>query len=98
MNTKQRANELAKNKIHPTTIISGYKTALKEAINYIKEKILVKVDTLGDEGLINAAKTSMSSKLIGPENALFAPMVVQAMKNVRTEEGKHPIKSVHIVK
>lgn len=98
MNTKQRANELAKNKIHPTTIISGYNTALKEAIKYIKDKILVKVDTLGDEGLINAAKTSMSSKLIGPENILFAPMVVQAMKNVRTEEGKHPIKSVHIVK
>jgi T-complex protein 1 subunit alpha len=58
----------------------------------------VKVETLGKEGLINAAKTSLSSKLIGPENNLFAPMVVDAMINVRTEDGKHPVKSVHIVK
>lgn len=56
------------------------------------------METLDKDGLINVAKTSMSSKLIGPESALFAPMVVDAMSNVRTAEGKHPLKSVHIVK
>lgn len=71
---------------------------MKEAIEYIKKNLLIKVESLDKDGIVNAAKTSMSSKLIGPENALFAPMVVEAMTNVRTADGKHPIKNVHIVK
>ena len=43
----------------------------------------LKVDTLGRDALINAAKTSMSSKLLGPESEFFAEIVVQAMLNVK---------------
>ena len=32
----QRANELVRNKIHPTIIMSGYRMAMKEAIKYLK--------------------------------------------------------------
>ena len=32
----QRANELVRQKIHPTTIISGFRLARKEAVKYIK--------------------------------------------------------------
>lgn len=31
----KRANELIKNKVHPTSIMSGYKMACKEACRYI---------------------------------------------------------------
>ena len=31
----RRANELVKNKIHPTTIITGYRLACREALKYI---------------------------------------------------------------
>ena len=31
----RRANELVKNKIHPTTIITGYRLACREAVKYI---------------------------------------------------------------
>lgn len=42
-----RANELVKSKVHPTTIISGYRLAMKEAVRYIREQLLVQIDTLG---------------------------------------------------
>jgi T-complex protein 1 subunit alpha len=62
----------------------------------------IPVDTLGREALINCAKTSMSSKLLGPESDFFAEIVVQAMLNVKhvneAGEVKCPVKAVHILK
>ena len=59
----RRAN--VKNRIHPTTIISGYRLALREATKYLPEALSTKVENLGKEALVNVAKTSMSSKIIG---------------------------------
>jgi T-complex protein 1 subunit alpha len=99
----RRANELMKNRIHPTVIITGYRLALREAVKYMNENISTKVETLGRESLINIAKTSMSSKIIGSDADFFSNMVVDAMlsvKSVNTQknETKYPVKAVNILK
>jgi T-complex protein 1 subunit alpha len=61
----RRANELVKAKIHPTTIITGYRLACREAVRFMQDQLSVKVELLGRDALINVAKTSMASKVIG---------------------------------
>lgn len=98
----KRANELVKNKIHPTTIITGFRLALREAIRFINEVLSLDVDTLGKETLVNIAKTSMSSKIIGADSEFFSNMVVDALLAVKTQntkgEIKYPVKAVNILK
>merc|ERR1719162_907369 len=60
----KRANELVKKKIHPTTIIAGYRLAMRECIKYIQENLSRKVSDLGDDTLHQVAKTTLSSKLL----------------------------------
>ncbi|KAK5730773.1 chaperonin-containing T-complex alpha subunit Cct1 [Elasticomyces elasticus] len=98
----RRANELVKMRIHPTTIITGYRLALREAVRYMNDNISTKVETLGRESLINIAKTSMSSKIIGGDSDFFANMVVDAITSVKTtnarNEVKYPVKAVNVLK
>lgn len=91
-----------KNRIHPTTIITGYRLALREAVKYMNENVSARVESLGRESLINIAKTSMSSKVIGSDSDFFASMTVDAMQSVKTtnnrSETKYPVKAVNILK
>jgi len=94
----KRALEMIKNRIHPSHIISGYKTACKQAVAYIQDHLSRSTESLGDAGLNSIARTSMSSKLISGESKLFSELVVRAIKSVKTLNGKYPIKSVHMIK
>lgn len=53
--------------------------ACKEACKYIRENLSISIEDVGKDALINSAKTSMSSKIIGTESDFYATMVVEAM-------------------
>ncbi|CAH9096759.1 unnamed protein product [Cuscuta europaea] len=98
----KRANDLVRNKVHPTSIISGYRLAMREACKYVEDKLAVKVEKLGKDSLLNCAKTSMSSKLIAGDSDFFANLVVEAVQSIKMTnargEIKYPIKGINILK
>jgi hypothetical protein len=67
----KRANDLVKCHIHPTSVISGYRLAMKESVKFIQQNLAVKVDSLGADTLTQVARTSLASKLIGAEQDFF---------------------------
>lgn len=96
------ANDLIDKNMHSTTVMAGYQLALKRALNYIEKRLEVPVSSLSDDDLLQVARTSMSSKVIGLSPTHFAKLCVDAIKNVRTvmENGdiKYPVKAVGIMK
>ncbi|KJE88935.1 T-complex protein 1 subunit alpha [Capsaspora owczarzaki ATCC 30864] len=98
----KNADELVKCKIHPTSIIAGYRLACKEAVRYIQEHLSISTDSLGRESIVNAAKTSMSSKIIGAESEFFSNMIVDALEAVSkinaNGDRKCPVKAVNVLK
>ncbi|KAH9578600.1 Chaperonin Cpn60/TCP-1 family [Trypanosoma melophagium] len=80
----KRAQDLIVSGIHATSIIAGYKLALREAVRYLQTTLSVPVDSLGKDVLLNVARTSMSSKILNSDSDLFAKMVVDAILSVKT--------------
>lgn len=90
----RRANDLVKNKIHPTTVITGYRLACKEAVKHLNDQLSVKTESLGKSSLVNVAKTSMASKIIGacvfspdaPRDADLEPLTVPFMTHTHRDD------------
>ncbi|EAN90439.1 putative chaperonin alpha subunit [Trypanosoma cruzi] len=80
----KRAQDLIVQGIHATSIIAGYKLALREAVRFLKENLSLPVEGLGKDVLLNIARTSMSSKILSSDADLFAKIVVDAILSVKT--------------
>ncbi|KRZ22998.1 T-complex protein 1 subunit alpha, partial [Trichinella pseudospiralis] len=87
------ADQLVKQRIHPTSIISGLRVACREAVKYMRDHLSINVDDLGRDCLLCVAKTAMSN--------FFANMLVDAIEKVKFQEGsstKYPVNAVNVLK
>jgi T-complex protein 1 subunit alpha len=68
----------------------------------VRDTLAVPTDRLGADAVLSAARTSMSSKIIGPRAEHFARLIVDAVQSVRyeTDEGKvsYPISAISVLK
>jgi len=98
----KKGNELVLQKIHPNTVLSGYKVACKLAIKWLKDNMTIKTGELGEAGMIAAAKTSMSSKIINDDSDFFSKICVDAANAVKFNNSKgvatYPIKAINVLK
>lgn len=99
----RRANDLVRARIHPTNIIAGYRLAMRESCKYLRDRLATPVDKLGRECLVNVARTSLSSKILGSaESDMFANMAVDAVLAVKTPgpggKSKYPVEAIHVLK
>ena len=78
-----RGNDLVKQGLDLTAIISSFRVALKAAVAHITKEMPLHVVDLRDEHLTNAAKALMSSKVFGKDIDFFTRLAVQAVKSVR---------------
>ncbi len=82
----KRAEDLINDKIHPTTIVSGYKKAAEKALDVLSS-IAIPVN-LDDKNILKkVAVTSMNSKTLGGSKELFADISLVAIKQIAEKSG-----------
>mmetsp|Transcript_30169 Transcript_30169/g.34762 ORF Transcript_30169/g.34762 Transcript_30169/m.34762 type:complete len:123 (-) Transcript_30169:824-1192(-) len=60
----------------------------KAAVPFLKKNMVISVNELSDEDLVNAAKTSMSSNILGKEADFFARVTANAVKSVKMKQSQ----------
>ncbi|KAL6524898.1 T-complex protein 1 subunit beta [Orobanche minor] len=93
----REAEKLLNTKIHPMTIISGYRMASECARNALLEKV---VDNKLDEvkfkaDLMKIAMTTLSSKILSQDKEHFAKLAVDAVLRLK---GSTNLESIQIIK
>jgi T-complex protein 1 subunit alpha len=85
-------------KVHPNTVISGFRKAGKLAVAYLKKNLAVTNDTLDRDILLNVARTAMASKILNAYSDFFAEIIVDACLTVKGQGTKCPVSKINIVK
>merc|ERR1719162_2893474 len=99
----KRAHELVAQGIHPTSIISGYRLAMREACKYVEDHMATDAIALGRECPMNTCRTTIASKLLSTDSDFWANMCVDAVMNMETidpftDEKRYPVKGIGILK
>jgi len=93
----REAEKLVNSKIHPQTIVAGYRQATETARERLVE---IAMDNSTDKAkfradLINIAKTTLSSKVVSHDRDFFSEMCVDAILRL---EGSTSLDQIQIVK
>jgi thermosome len=95
-----KAQELLDQKIHSTTVVSGYRKAFLKA-EEVLQKLGIPVDIEDRETLRKVAVTSMASKVMGEARQHLARIAVDAVKQIveqRGEKNTANIDNIQIIK
>ncbi|KAI5161524.1 T-complex protein 1 subunit alpha [Nematocida ausubeli] len=88
--------------VHPTTVVSGYKTAFKHSLGFIRNTLEKKIKHVGHADLLKICESTISSKVIRCSSGLFSKLMVDAVQAVKkTELDKsisYPIEEINILK
>lgn len=88
--------------VHPTIVVSGYKTAFKYSVGFIRSTLEKKLKHVGHSDLLKICESTISSKVIRCSSKLFSKLMVDAVMAVRkTEVDKtvsYPIEEINILK
>lgn len=93
------ADELVQQKVHPTSIISGYRLALKEALKFLNTRMVLTLNDLvassNEKQVIQSvAATAIASKVISSDIEFFSNLVAEAALAVRVQQtGTTPVVS-----
>jgi len=93
----REAEKLVAQKLHPQTIVAGYRKALTVALSALDES---KIDNATNEekfneDLMNIARTTLSSKLLTQHRDFFAKMAVDAVLRLK---GSGDLNNIQIIK
>ena len=92
----REAEKLVAAKIHPMTIISGFRMAAECARNALLEKVDNKADSEKFRSdLLNIAMTTLSSKILSQDKEHFAKLAVDAVMRLK---GSTNLESIQIIK
>jgi len=83
-------------KIHPQTIVAGWRKAVRVAVNALQEHVVDNSNDLKSfrKDLINIARTTLCSKIVSTEIELFAELCVEAVLRLKGQS----IEMIHIIK
>jgi len=89
----KKAEELLDQNIHPTIIVSGYRKAVKKALE-ILEDLGIPIDLKDHETLMKVAKTSMGSKAIKEASDHFAELAIKAVETITERRGERNVADI----
>eukprot|EP00298_Acanthocystis_sp_HF-20_P016805 c21590_g1_i1.p1 GENE.c21590_g1_i1~~c21590_g1_i1.p1 ORF type:complete len:514 (+),score=213.24 c21590_g1_i1:1567-3108(+) len=93
----RQAEKLVHQKIHPQVIIDGYHQASLAALEALEKSAIdhSKDDKAFREDLMNIARTTLSSKILGNHKDFFADMCVRAVLHLK---GSTNLEGIQIIK
>jgi T-complex protein 1 subunit beta len=93
----REAERLVNQRIHPQTIIEGYRIASQAAYNTLEASAIdhSKDDALFRKDLINIAKTTLSSKVLSQDKEYFSELAVDAVLRLK---GSTNLENIQIIK